>query len=152
MITSPNAEAAASAVSSQRPAEGLGFCRVQPTIPQKEDPNMETWDDIQKLANEPRPEILDFSLSEVLDAIKPFARKLIISRADNGDIRIEDGTGDLELRIVLGSDPKSPSPYRIYDCVNNHAYVDLLYVETVIKMALGVYTELDLLYSELMHA
>lgn len=74
---------------------------------------METWDDIQKLANEPRPEILDFSLSEVLDAIKPFARKLIISRADNGDIRIEDGTGDLELRIVLGSDPKSPSPYRV---------------------------------------
>lgn len=113
---------------------------------------METWDDIQKLANEPRPEILDFSLSEVLDTIKPFARKLIISRADNGDIRIEDGTGDLEMRIVLGSDPQSLSPYRIYDCVNNRAYVDLLYVENAIKMALGVYTELDLLYSELMHA
>ena len=113
---------------------------------------MKTWEDLEKLANEPRPEILDFSLSEVLDTIKPFARKLIISRADNGDIRIEDGTGELELRIVLGPDAKSPSPYRIYDCVNNRAYVDLLYVENAIKMALGVYTELDLLYSELMHA
>lgn len=113
---------------------------------------MKTWEDLNKPANEPRPEILDFSLSEVLDAIKPFARKLIISRADNGDIRIEDGTGDLDLRITLGSDPKSPSPYRIYDCVNNRAYVDILYVENSIKMALGVYTELDLLYSELMHA
>lgn len=113
---------------------------------------MKTWEDLEKLANEPRPEILDFSLSEVLDTIKPFARKLIISRADNGDIRIEDGTGELELRIVLGPDKKSPSPYRIYDSVNNHAFVDLLYVENAIKMALGVYTELDLLYSELMHA
>ena len=99
---------------------------------------MKTWEDLNKPANEPRPEILDFSLSEVLDAIKPFARKLIISRADNGDIRIEDGTGDLDLRITLGSDPKSPSPYRIYDCVNNRAYVDILYVENSIKMALGV--------------
>ena len=113
---------------------------------------MKTWEDLKKLANEPRPEILDFSLSEVLNTIKPFARKLVISRDDNGDIRVEDGTGDLELRITLGSDPKSPSPYRIYDCVNNHAFVDLLYVENVIKMALGVYTELDLLYSELMCA
>ena len=113
---------------------------------------MKTWEDLKKLANEPRPEILDFSLSEVLDVIKPFARRLIISRADNGDIRIEDGTGDLELRIVLGPDAKSPTPYKIYECVNNHAYVDLLYVENAIKMALGVYTELDLLYSELMRA
>lgn len=113
---------------------------------------MKTWEDLKKLANEPRPEILDFSLSEVLDAIKPFARKLIISRDDNGDIRVEDGTGDLELRIVLGPDAKSPTPYKIYECVNNHAYVDLLYVENAIKMALGVYTELDLLYSELMRA
>ena len=70
---------------------------------------MKTWEDLEKLASEPRPEILDFSLSEVLDSIKPFARKLIISRADNGDIRIEDGTGDLELKIVLGSDPKTES-------------------------------------------
>lgn len=113
---------------------------------------MRTWEDLEKLANEPRPEILDYSLTEVLDVIKPFARKLIISRTDTGDIRIEDGTGDLELRIVLGSDPKSPSPYRIYDCVNNHTFVDLLYVENSIKMALGVYTELDLLYSELVRA
>lgn len=113
---------------------------------------MKTREDLEKLANEPRPEILEFSLTQVLDTIKPFARKLIISRADNGDIRIEDGTGDLELRITLGSDPKSPSPYRIYDCVDNHAFIDLLYVEDAIKMALGVYTELDLLYSELMHA
>lgn len=113
---------------------------------------MKTWEDLEKLANEPRPEILDFSLTQVLDTIKPFARELIISRTDNGDIRIEDGTGDLELRIVLGPDAKSPTPYKIYECVNNHAYVDLLYVENAIKRALGVYTELDLLYSELVRA